>query len=268
MDNIIFSLNNFVFFKDNTTTEINKNKYITIQDCTLNVHDNLCPQNSIIVDTKNTSFCNMCRSTEINNSRYIELIHCGENQLKNKFITNNCEINIFQNHISVIYKTNIYCYYYEYYENNFVYEIENKLYVFNNNYFLVFDFIYKVFSHFYIEKINNNKNQIICRLPKNLNYFILFSFNLKTNKVTTKKLKKAEDNFSYLLPFKLFYLCKHNFEDVKNIIDDSFKTNELFDYFNKFENIFCFNDNYYITSLSKTSLLKLTINNNRIIDID
>ena len=268
MDNIIFSLGGFCLTDNNQVLNINKNTYIKTPDTILKLSDNLCPKNQIILDTKNVQSCSMYKASIINNIRFIEIINSGEKVLKNKYITKNCEINIFENHVLIVYNGKVYSYYFDYYENTQAFEINGKAYIFNNKYFLIFDMGLLVFSHYFVVEINYKNLEILCRLPKNLNYYIYIKLNTINNSVFIKKLKKSGNDLAYLLPYKLFYLSKNNFQDVSVFVKNSIDCKNLFRYFNEYENIFNIDDKFYITRHDGIHSLTITIEDKYISDID
>ena len=268
MDNVFFSLGNFKIKDDAGVCNINKNCYATTQNDSIEISDFLMPKSCITVTTDLIKSCSLFKQGIIDNKKYIEIIHCGEIIIKNKINTKNAEIFIYENHILIIYNSQIFTYYFNYTSFAFVIEIEDNIYIFNDKILVKFNLNLKVFSHFIVVKINLQNLEILCRLPKNINYYFLFLIDEKNNKINIKKLKHKDQKTPQMLPYKLFYLAKNEFEDVLFDIGKDLNNKSLFDYFKQFENIYNLNDKFVITKNNSVCSVNIKIVNDVVVDID
>ena len=268
----LFTLNNFYIEQNGNRLPLCKNSYLKIcdiKDDTLSVCDTLCPKNKIEI-SKNAKTCNFFRVNECTD-KFIEIISCGKNNLIEKLKTKNIEVEIYENFLLIIYKNIPYTYYFKNDGANICMELKDKIYIFNKYFLVIFDSISKSFCHLFVEKYskNNDKIELLCNLPKNIGYLIIISINLNEKTINSKKLKKQNIKIdSNILPYAVFYLSKHSFEEVKSFINENIQTKKLMEYFSEFENIFDIDGKFYLSSLNKITQINFKIKDNVVVEID
>lgn len=201
--------------------------------------------------------------------KLIEIVALPE-EIINKFTLKKCEVYVYENHIDICYNSKFYSYYYKSFKDNYVFEKDDIIYIFNDINLLQFNLKNNSFNLLKIKKLAKNGEifEILCEIPYNNVYFLLFLFNFNNNNLQIKTYKKGDlklDNYS--LPFVLFALCKNNIESAKDIIDKKIDYNNLQKYIQNFNQIIEINNTIYLLGNNMTTF-SCKIENNTIIDID
>ena len=122
-------------------------------------------------------------------------------------MSDNYEVFIYKNHVEVCYQTNFYSYYFKKDEKNYVLEKEKEIYIFNKYNVVIFNATYYSFNHLKTQefKMKDEKIELLCKMQKTNNYFILFKFDMVKNDISIKKLSKGQIKYdNYSLPFLFF----------------------------------------------------------------
>ena len=117
---------------------------------------------------------------------------------------------------------------------------------------------------------NGENIEVLCKIPKNNVYFILYNFDIVNNNVN-KKFYKNENILlydAYSLPIIFFYLVKNNIPDAKNFLGQNINFDELKKYLCQFDDIWEIDGEYVLSSSKQICKIKFEIQNNLIIEID
>ena len=273
MNNVyIFSRNNFVVEHKNKALLVNKNstlKLTDIKDDVVKFYSPSRPQNAYPLNLNNLQTCNYYRCNKFNNDFYVELIAASFDNLLQKFNTSSCEVYVYEETVRIIFKNKCYSYFFNYSNDTSIIEFEEKLYIFNNKNLIIFDLQKLTFNYLKTEKYlkKDEKLEILCKIPRNFNYFVLFSFSLKNNKVTSKKYINEKFDFAPP-PYSIFYLSKYNFDDVKKQISGELNTDKLKNYFSSFENVVEIDGKHYLISFNQICPFVIKSENGVVVDID
>lgn len=270
----IFSFGNFFVEFNNQEYAINGNKYLELSCLKhydfLKIYSSKSYANKIEADLNNIESNNYFRVFTLNGNTFVEIVACNFLSLTQKILAGECEVFVYENSIRVIFKSVCYCFYFvSSMQNNAVF-FNNILYVYNEKNILVFDCNLKTFNLLKVEKFekNNKKIEILCKIPHNYCYFLLFLIDLSLNKVEIKKYKKGEINYSKeSLPYAVFYLIKFKFDEAKKYLEN-ISYEKILSYFGEYENIACLNNEFYLCNHFKVTPVKFEIENNKIVDID
>ncbi len=268
---IFFSLNTFLLQNKNVVC---KNNHVQIEtDCDeqLIIEDTLPIHHHLEITPKIISPNNYFRCQTISDIKYIELISCNFTSAMQTFRGSNYDVLIFENCLQVIYDGTPFTYYYKGTSKNHCVRLDNILYVFNNLFLVCFNVANKTFSHFFVVQYTtkNNHFEIVCKLPKNINYFIYFNINLENKKIFNKKLKKPLNiSDSAILPYIIFYLAKNNFNEINLLINNKINYEKLIEYFSAYDNIFEVNNILLLTRCDEIKFVEMRFEENVLIDID
>ncbi len=262
----IFSFNNICILTNNNSQNIDKNTIAKLE----NINNEQVFACSLNDEVSNVCKINLNTNTKtIENANFVEIMSTSSNP---KFVqeTKNCKITFFCDHVQIVFKTNIFYYYFCCEENNFCIEKDNFLYVFNNKNLLEFN---KTNQTFFLRDCQefatkNNQIEMLCNTPFNNVYFSHYMFNIKENVVKIKQLKKGELEVNALtLPFVFFYLIKANFEDAKKFLNDEIDYENIKKYLKNYNHIVEIDKKYYISG-KNFGKIEFKIDNNVIIDVD
>ena len=272
----IFSQNNLYIKSKEDWLPINSIRNLLIQNFN---DENL----QIIENTYNQSFItNLCfnkqyifsniRTSMIDNNLYCEIIHSNNSKPLQKFCTKTCEVYIYNNYVEILNNNNFFDYYFCAEKNNFAIENDDIIYIFNDNNILEFDTKINSFCLKKCKKYakNGENIEVLCKIPKNNVYFILYNFDIINNNVN-KKFYKNENILlydAYSLPIIFFYLVKNNIPDAKNFLGQNINFDELKNYLSQFDDIWEIDGEYVVSSGKQICKIKFEIKNNLIVDID
>lgn len=269
MNTYLISQNNFCV--KNSSLELNKNNFLKIDDSKNDIflRDKCTPINQIQINLNNLQTNIHYRYKVLDNLNIVEMISCGFENLKLEF-HKTCEVKVFDNCLLVLFNNIPYTYYFVFSANTYIFETQNEVFIFNSTYCVKFDFERKTFSHYFTQTLQQTAQgyEILCNLPKNIGYSILFGFDNNNKSAKIKKLKHNQTkNDLSLLPYLVFYLAKNNFEELKNYVDATVNAKNLSDYLSNFENIYNIDGKWYLTG-KDISFFNFKIKNNVLFDID
>lgn len=266
----LFSLNEFDIKCGGKIYRIDKNRRLLIKD--LDESLSLITNSALNCECKlDLTYAQNCKHLKINNlgnDKFVEIISAFSDEVSNKYTTSNCEIFIYENHVEVCYNSRFYSYYYLNSKENYVLEIDDVLYVFNELNELEFDLKNKSFFLKKCKKMakNDEKTEILCEIPYNNAFFILLSFD-KKNKITKKVFKKGSlKTCDTTLPLTLFYMVKANIKQAKDYLQ-GVDYEKLQGYFAGFNHIIEIDGKYYLCG-NNFCEVQFTIQNGIVIDID
>lgn len=268
---IFFSLNHF--YINNENIFVNKNNSVVVEDYEkpIEVRDDLPICNSLKININDASSNLFLRCGNIESTKYIELISCNFLNIKQKFVNGGSEVLIFENSVLIFYNNLPYTYYFRCDNVNYCTETENSIFVFNGKYFVIFNKSSQTFTHYIVENLGkiDDDFELVCRLPKNINYFIYFNINLKDKKIINKKLKKPLNSTnSAIIPHIVFYLAKNNFKEIKLYLNNEINYEKLIQYFSNYDNIFEIQNKYFVTNCREIKMVSFKIENNLLVDVD
>lgn len=266
-----YTLHEFEIKDTNNKFELNKNCFFQLDYCdSIQIVDKFSNQSLSLKYHQLDSLKSLnCKPFEDN--LFIELFPIEINPIE-KHITTNCEIIIFENSVKIIYKNVYYSYYYNLKDQNYIIENNDILYIFNSINCLCFDLKNKSFDLKKCKKISkNNKNiEILCNLNQNIDYFVLYNFNLSTNNVYIKKYKATNkiqlDNYSLIFTF--FNLLKNDFEESKKFLSKEIDYYQIKNYIKQYDRIIELNNTFYLSNHNEIEKIDFKIQNNVIVDID
>lgn len=271
----VISFSNFYIHYNGKLFFANSNAYCKITDATSNdillVTSIQHSKNYLEIPLYNLQQSNFYRFSEIGNSVFIELLVDNFNSLCCKFNLKNIEVYIYQSAVRILKDNVCYCYFFNAEHQNFTFLDSEKLYIYNNINVLVFDIKNLTYDYYIVEKLekNNEKIEILCKIPKNYGYFLHFLMNVSNNTIQIKRYKKQHFENSKTEPMSFFYLVKNQINDAENMINSAkINIENLTDYFKKYDNIFEVEENYYLCNSSEVVPINFKIENNKIIDID
>jgi hypothetical protein len=212
------------------------------------------------------------RKQMIDNEVFYEIISTNLFSMLQELETSTCKIYIFANHINICTNNNIYGYYFLPSTQNHVVEDKNKIYVFNQNVFLEFDLKNKAFCLKKCKKTSKNsqKYEFLCSTSHNDVFFVLYLYDTSTSTITSKKYKnnKTLSIDNYTLPHVFFNLCKNNFDEAKDLIDPKIDFNSIKEYLSKFDHMYEYDGQYFLSSNAEICKIKFSCNNKMIYEID
>ncbi|MBE7074730.1 MAG: hypothetical protein E7376_01965 [Clostridiales bacterium] len=271
----LLSQNNIWIECNNQQQLLHKNNYVYLQNMALyekiKLYENLALFSPVYLNLNlslNQEGINIFNHKD---KKFIEIITLNKNNVLQKILTPNSEIYIYNNFLTINYKTKFYSYYFFGNKNNYAVENYNNIYIFNKNNMIIFNIDYFSFNLLKCIEFKTEKDffNILCPIQNNNNYYLYFNIDLINNKIETKKYCKGEISYNnYTLPFLFFYLTKNGFEISKNLITSDLNINDLKSYFLKFNCMREIEGEYYLFSNQELTQIKFTINNNLIIDID
>lgn len=273
MENIyLYSQNPFEITLNKNLLLLDKNKIICLGKNAGNIlihcNNGLLMSNEINLQEIETT--RHIKVYNINNIKLIEIIAITNDNIINKFTTKKCEVYVYENCVDICYNSKFYSYYYKSFKDNYVFEKNDILYIFNENNLLEFNLKNNSFNSLKIKNIAKNGEifEILCEIPYNNIYFLLFQFNFNNNNLQIKTYKKGNLKADkYLLPFVLFAFCKNNIDSAKDIIDKNINYDNLQKYIQNFNQIIEINNTIYLLGNDITTF-SCQIENNTIIDID
>lgn len=273
MNNIyFFSLNNLRIKCGKDEFLLGKNRAIKIDNPQeiIKVYSSHMVVNSLDINLSKAESNNHIRVNELSGDKFVEIIAINNDNIINKHSTLNAEVYIYDNYVDICFSTKFYTYYYNGLVDSRVMEKDKKLYIFNMSNLLIFDMQKKSFNLLKCKKMAKNDNiyELLCNIPYNNVYFLLFSFNFKNNLITIKTYKKDILNYdNYSLPYVFFGMCKAGILKAKNLIDEKINYDNLLNYFNDFDNMIEINNKIYLCG-KNLSEFNCKIENNKIIDVD
>ncbi|MBQ7884612.1 MAG: hypothetical protein IJ318_00745 [Clostridia bacterium] len=280
MNNIyVFSQNDLIINNSGDNLFINKHcvaKLEEVDQSTLTLYS----QNSTLqqpcilnlINTKINQDFNNIKTIKIDNDLFIEIIHTNLTMPLQVHETKCAKIYIFNTYLYVLHDGKFYCYYFSCQNENYVIEENDKIYIFNQDNLLEFNFKNKSFYLKKCQKMLKNEQiiEVLCKTPKNNTYFLLYSFDLLKNSVDIKKYQNNNMCIvdSYTLPFVFFHLCKCDFSQAQEYISEHIDFDNIKSYFSQFNNLLEIDNRLYLSSCSEICKIKFDIKDNIIYDID
>ncbi len=267
----IFSLNDIGIKINQEEKEISKNTILKLESndvCDLLVWSKN-GGNVYKVSLNEPTYNSNIKINTINQNCFIEVISTNNNLL-NKINTNNSEIEIYNDHVSIIVGTKLYSYYFLGKEKNHAIEQDNKIYVFNENNLLEFDLESCSFYLLNCDKFAyfQDKFELLCNVPFNNAYYVFYKINLTDNDIKIKHLKKGNPNFNkYSLPFLVFNLIKADFSEAENYISKNIKIENIKKYFKNYSYLLEIDSDFYLLG-NNFNKIDFTVSDNEITDID
>ena len=273
MNNIyFFSLNKFKIKCGEDIFSLDKNRVVKIDGSQeiIKVFSSRMVVSSLNINLSQMESNNHIRINELKGDKFVEIIALNDANIINKHNTTNAEVYIYDTFVDICFNTKFYTYYYNGLVDSRVLEKNKKLYIFNKSNLLIFDMQKKSFNLLKCKKLakNDEKYELLCNIPYNNVYFLLFSFNFKNNFVNIKTYKKDVLNYdNYSLPFVFFGLCKAGISKASGLIDEKINYVDIENYLNDFNNIIEINNKLYLCGKDFCEF-NCKIENNKIIDVD
>lgn len=278
MDNLyIFSHNDYDVIFNQELTKINAFLVAEIKNYT-NEKITIVEKSSSPVLQAQFLFDNTITKTQnirvniIDNNIYCEIIHINDSTPLQKFCIESSEVIIYKNFIKILYKNSYFSYYFYSELDNSVIEKDGIIYIFNKKQLLVFDTKIKSFCLKKCKKYakNGDKIEILCEIPKNNVYFILYFFDIE-NKTVSKKLYKNDNILlcdNYTTPIIFFHLLKNNISEAKSLLNNDINFNDIQNYLCQFDEIWEIDGEYFLSSFNNFCKIKFIVKNNLILDVD
>lgn len=270
MDLYIFSRGDFFVEANGQSHPINKNCVCKITNIE---HNNIRFYNdvgTIIINLKKPKSCNYYRVWKLNENLFIELIATSFNNLNQKVSTKNFEVLFYDKAIRIL--SGNFCHTQPFItEKSYAIETNDFLYILNSANMIVMDLKTECFSNF---KVNNflKKESGFEVLAHNYHapeYFLHFSFNLKNNSVSIKKLHDNANVSNYAsIPHLVFCLCKNEVKKVSEYLGKNIAFDELCSYLKNFDNIINIENKYYLYNNYEIVEVNFIIKDNIVIDVD
>ncbi|MBE7082168.1 MAG: hypothetical protein E7378_00595 [Clostridiales bacterium] len=270
----IFTKSNFDLLHNDKTFNINKNQYAKILDVDKN--DTLTIRESSNGKVFELTIClsqikssNSIRVFEYDDCTMLEIISLQKHQPLQQIKSGEITVNIFQNSITVLHNNCFFEYYYIFQDQNYIFNYDKKLYIFNNKCIIIFDLINNIFNFQKCQKtsILKGKAEVLCNAF--LHYYILYLFDFKNNSLIIKKYQKNifKLNNSKLI-FAIFYLIKNNFEIFTKFLSDKIDSLAVKNYLCKFEDIIELDGEFYVYNSQEVSPITFKTQNNVVVEID
>lgn len=272
MKNIyIFSQSYFIVKHKDKTYEINKNCYLKLTNTHFddffmfgNKFNNF---KTIYLNNLNTN--NFVKAFQFEDKVFIELIACEFDSIVNEFICDRFNVFVYENSVRII-SDRCYTYFFDAQTENFCCFNNEHIFIFNEKNLITFNKKQKTFCYLIVEKFakSNENVEILCKISKNFNHFLHFSFNIKNNLISTKKLKQVNIPDTIFNIMSFFHLSKNNFLDAKSHMQNPKQFEDIKKYFNLFENIIEIENCYYLYNQTQIVKLNFQIIDNKIAEID
>jgi len=272
----LFSKNEFLAKHNSQSYTINSINSLLIEHCLpedkIEIEQNFYGYNKSLILFPNISISNNFYNVlKVNNDNFIELISTSFENVIQEINLENCCIKIYLNAILLFYNQKCYSFAFKSSENNYALKVNDYVYVFNGLNLIKISLTHLNSTYLIVENFSIiDKNiEILCKFPKSFTYFLLFCFNLNNNNLNIKKLKNERNIIQRnSLPYVLFYLCKFDFEDAKNVLSKNIELDKIKNYLSVYDEIIEIDNTYFLYSKNKITNIFFNIQNNVIEDID
>lgn len=251
-------------FKNVVLTNVDNNSKITISQ---NCFGYLKCLECFPINVKSNNYFNVYFCNE---SKFINLISIDFENVVFETSTKNFNVKFLESAILLSSNKKCVSYCFNTTNKNYAIEINDELYIFNEFNLIKININTFISTTLITKKleVNSNKYEVLCKIPQNDTYYILFSIDINKNKISIKKLKNNNDVNNNSLPYLIFYLCKLEFEEVSNYLSKTINYQDIKNYLNNFEDIIEIEDEFYIYSKSELQKISFSISNNIVNDID